>query len=205
MSEIGAKYSESGNSSEGINNLKFSEEYENIIDVIWELLEDKELIPSVCQLRKMVIDDYEVLSHLSNALNIHIKNSQPIITEEDIKELEERSLEELQEIDKQKNKKIDWVEIYVIIAREITYTIDQFYDLTQRQIFSILKRISKIKHDEELKRLREFKLIASLLGARLKIKTEIKGKPKSSFDKNTDDFLMEKVKQRIKKRVNDGR
>jgi len=198
MTEIGARYSESGNSVEGIQSLKFIENSDIVLEVLWDLLEDKDLIPSSCQLKKMAENDYETLSNLSKALTIHINNSQPVFTQEDRDNLKQKNIEELQEIDNAKNSSIDWVNIYVIIAREIPYTIEQFYNLTQRQIFAILKRINKVKHEEELKHLAELKLIASFHGVKMKLKTETNGKLKSSFNKSTDDLLTDRLKNRIK-------
>jgi hypothetical protein len=142
MINLGAAYSRGAPPSEVANQVidEAHQSMENLYKLIYYFLEDKDTYPTYHHFKKAITPVKP--RFLLNALQENIANSQPIYTKEDRENIE---LE---------NKRIEltggatennWAKFFVLYATEIPITIDQFYDLTMRQIFAVLKEIANKK------------------------------------------------------------
>ena len=106
----------------------------------------------------------------------------------------EQSQPKLDDIDIKKESDIDaFTKCYAFISREINYTIDQFYNLTLRQVYQLQNDIIELKNQD-------YQFQASLHGIKLPY---IKNQTKSSFSKKEDAELTKYAEQRLKDLRND--
>jgi len=130
-----------------------------LCELIFYLLIDSPF-PSICIFKNTIRDAAEgpsaAISHLYMAVTMAFYNAEPTrhaAPAERASPAEPSRTEDVPVLP-------DWAEIYTRFAVELNYTIDQFYDLTYRQVDVILKSLNNI-------RMREFRFQAELHNQRI--------------------------------------
>ena len=124
---------------------------EVVVDLVYHLLIDPDIWPSICIFKKTITEakggSPRAISELYMAVTQAFYNANPINqtapdggpspTEQATGQSQEDSA-----------SLPDWADIYTRFASEYSYTIEQFYSLTYRQIDAILKALNKRKQQE---------------------------------------------------------
>jgi hypothetical protein len=117
-----------------INDLDAS--LDRLYSLVYFFLEDKDDFPSFCIFKKAI--EQENVKGIHAAMIENIVNSQPIreIVENDqSKSTANRST--------QQDEPVDWCSLYLRYCAIVPCTIDQFYDLTMRQVFAVFSAHNK--------------------------------------------------------------
>lgn len=176
------------NPEKGLEVLNDAMNQDQLYDLVYYFLEDKDTYPTYCNFKKAVDEDKDCTDeNLRIALQETINNSQPIFTEKEITKIKEEV--EQSDVEEIADSARNWVHMYTLYAMAIPITIEQFYNMTMRQIHAILKEIIAEKQ-------KNLTLQASFYGKR--IVTQAKT-PKPAFDKKTDEQLLKLAEENLKK------
>jgi hypothetical protein len=135
-----------------------------LIDIFWQLLSNKaDFNNSFIEFKKSaysLADSITMARKMSGAIYESIQKSQPVV-------VNKKRMDELRKIQNMEtNEKPCYARYYDTLAKRYGYTLDEFYNLTLRQVSALLETIG----DESYK---ELEVQASLAGRELKPRMQI--------------------------------
>lgn len=185
--------------------------FDLIVDITYRLLKDKDSYPSPCKLKsairgtkkkpRPIKDVTEIINHLYNAIVLNINNSQPI-KDDEIEELFNSEDSKITSEDsKEIPKSLNWTSVYVQVANVISRTLEEFYNLTLRQIWGIYHETKRQKYNDLLL---QGRLTGNVKPQSYK-QPVVNGNTESAFSKEDDEEMTKAMNDLIKSKGNDGR